>query len=70
MSQDLIKAGKKTNNRKSGAAAEAKKRRRTEAEARQAKYNLLTVAQKLAQPTLGAKERAKLLARKQNQKGA
>lgn len=60
----LVKTGKKLNNRKSGAAAANKLRKRTEAEERQAKYSKLTLEQKLAQPQLGAKERAKLLAKK------
>ena len=41
--------------------------KRKNAEARQAKYDALTLEQKLASPTLGARERTKLLA-KQNQK--
>jgi hypothetical protein len=69
MATDLLAPrGKKTNNRKSGAAADAKARRRKEAEERQAKYDKLTLAQKLAQSHLGTKERAKLL--KKQQKGA
>lgn len=64
MSTDsLIKAGKKLNNRKSGAKAAAKLQRKIEADERQDKYSKLTVAQKLAQPHLGAKERKKLLAK-------
>ena len=56
---------KKQNYRKSGAAAAAIARKRKEAEERQASYSKLTIDQKLAQPHLGAKERKKLLARKQ-----
>jgi hypothetical protein len=67
MANELVPSGKKLNNRKSGAAADAKARRRREAEERQAKYDKLTLAQKLAQPHLGAKEKAKLL---KKQKGA
>lgn len=62
MSTDLRPTGKKLNNRKSGAAAANKLRKRTEAEARQAKYAALPLAQKLA--GAGAKEKAKLLAKK------
>jgi hypothetical protein len=55
---------KKQNNRKSGVQAANKKRRQDEAAVRQAGYDKLTLDQKLAQPHLGAKERAKLLKRK------
>jgi hypothetical protein len=57
----LIQKGKKLNNRKSGAAAANKLRKRTEAEVRQSEYAQLPLAQKLAQA--GAKEKAKLLAK-------
>jgi hypothetical protein len=63
--EDLRPRGKKLNNRKSGAATAKKLQKRQEAEERQAKYSKLTIEQKLAQPHLGAKERKKLLARKQ-----
>lgn len=65
----LVKTGKKQNNNKSGAAKADQLRKRTEAEARQEKYAKLSLEQKLAQPALGAKERKKLLAKQQNQKG-
>ena len=58
--------GKKANNRKSGAAAAAKQLKRTEAEARQAKYAALTTLQKLERLVangLPRKERAKLISR-------
>jgi len=57
----LVKTGKKLNNRKSGAKAEVQLRKRTEAEARNAKYAALPLAQKLERA--GAKEKAKLLAK-------
>ena len=57
----LVKTGKKLNNRKSGAGAANKLRKREEAEARNAKYASLPMAQKLA--NAGAKEKAKLLAK-------
>jgi len=65
MSQDLAKTGKKLNNRKSGAKAAAKARRRTEAEARAAAYAKKSVAEKLK--TAGAKERKKLLGKVEKQ---
>jgi hypothetical protein len=68
MADLLVPRGKKLNNRKSGARADAKANRRAEAEKRQLEYDKLTVDQKLALPSLGAKERAKLLVKKQNQK--
>jgi hypothetical protein len=57
----LVKTGKKLNNRKSGAKAAKQLRKRTEAEARNAKYAAIPIAQKLV--TAGAKEKAKLLAK-------
>lgn len=59
----LVKTGKKLNNRKSGAGAANKLRKRTEAEARQAAYAKVPYETKLAQA--GAKEKAKLLAKAQ-----
>lgn len=44
--------------------------RRAAAEERNAAYGKLTIEQKLARPTTGAKERKKLLAKQQNQKRA
>lgn len=64
MAASLTPNGPKKNHKK-GIAAAAKQRKRAEAEARQANYAKLTVQQKLAQPHLGAKERAKLLAKAQ-----
>jgi hypothetical protein len=61
---DLVKRGKKENNNKSGKKAAKAQQRHVEAQARQARYDKLTLAQKLAQPHLGAKERAKLMAKK------
>jgi len=68
--ETLIKTGRKQNNRKSGKLEEHRKQLRLEAQERQAKYDKLTIDQKLAQPHLGAKERKKLLVKKQNQIGA
>lgn len=59
---DLRANGPKKNHKK-GIAAAAKEQRRKDAQERQAKYDKLTIEQKLAQPHLGAKERAKLMAR-------
>lgn len=54
---------KKQNNHKSGKLAEKKLRKRKEAEARQAKYDTLTMEQKLAKAKVGSKEHMKLLAK-------
>ena len=58
-----LKRGTKTNHKK-GIAAQAKARKRQEAEARQARYDKLTIDQKLRQAKCGSKEHTKLLARK------
>jgi len=55
-------------NHKRGIAAAAKDQKRREAKERQAKYAALPFDQKLTKA--GAKERAKLLLKQQNQKGA
>lgn len=55
---DLRPKGKKLNNRKSGAQAAERLRKRTEAEARQAAYTKLPLEAKLARA--GVKEKAKL----------
>jgi hypothetical protein len=65
MGIDNLPKTKKQNNRTKGVAKAAKLQRRKEAEERQASYDKLSIDQKLAQPHLGAKERKKLLARKQ-----
>ena len=57
----LIQKGKKLNNRKSGAGAANKLRKRTEAEARNASYAKLSVEEKFARA--GKKEKKKLLKR-------
>ena len=63
MSNDGLRPrGPKTNHKKGFAAAD-KARKRREAEERQVKYDKMTIEQKLAQPHIGAKERARLLAR-------
>jgi len=60
MALDTLRpTGKKQNNRKSGKQATKQLQKRTDAEARQAKYAALPHTQKLA--NAGAKEKAKLL---------
>lgn len=51
-----------------GTTKNVREERRKQAEERNAAYSKLTIEQKLARPTTGAKERAKLLAKQQNQK--
>lgn len=65
MAIDLRPKTKKLNNNTKGVLKANRLRKREEAEARQANYAKLTIEQKLAQPHLGAKERAKLLAKAQ-----
>lgn len=59
MSQDLIKAGKKQNNRKSGVQAANQLRKRTEAEARNAEYAKLPLDKKMERNS--SKVRTKLM---------
>lgn len=65
MAREGIPRKAKDNSKRKGVHAQEKATRRAEAEARQTKYDKLTIAQKLAQPHLGAKERTKLLAKSQ-----
>lgn len=64
-----IKASKKQNNRKSGAALALKEAKRTEAKARQEAYNKLSTVEKLnrldAAGHTATKQRTKLLVRVQ-----
>lgn len=60
--------GPKNNSRKRGIPQQQKELRRKQALERQAKYDALPFDQKLA--GAGAKEKAKLLKKQQNQKGA
>lgn len=64
MSKDLLHTRKiKDNSRRKGVPAMKKAKRREEAVARQAAYDKLSLEEKLARPNLGAKEKAKLLAK-------
>lgn len=67
MALDHKKARGTRINHKRGILAAARAEKRKNAEERQAKYAALPFDQKLARA--GAKEKAKLLARQQNQKG-
>ena len=58
---NLLKASRKENNRKSGAAAAHKQTKRLEAEARQASYAALTFDEKLQRATPGSKVYNKLM---------
>jgi len=61
-----IKRGKKQNNLKSGAALAKKERKRKEAAERQAKYDALSLDQKIARAGVfpNGKEYARLVAKK------
>lgn len=60
---------KKQNNITKGVLREKRARKRAEAEARQKKYDALTLEQKIAKAVPGSKEHTRLLAKAAQQKG-
>jgi hypothetical protein len=60
---------KKQNNITKGVPREKRARKRVEAEARQKKYDALTLEQKIAKAVPGSKEHTRLLVKASQQKG-
>jgi hypothetical protein len=60
---------KKQNNITKGVLREKRSRKRAEAEARQKKYDALTLEQKIARAVPGSKEHTRLLVKASRQKG-